>query len=116
MIDDIFSTALAMSGTLVAQQQDVLNMLCLAAQAEFSSRLRPGIAAEDCRENFVAAAAILAVSAFHCVHKDEMASFNAGSISLTLREADSSALAVLAKRMLAPWCSDEGFSFRGVRA
>lgn len=111
--DDIFATALAMSPPLDSMQHDVLLMLCRAAEPNMKLRLRPGIGPEDCYECFVAATAILAISSFQTLQADRIASFDAGSVSVTLK-SDQSALAQLAVGMIQPWC-DDGFCFRGVR-
>lgn len=111
--DDIQRIARSMLGTIEPSQEDVLTVLCSAAESELSHRLRAGIAAEDCYDCFIAAAALLTVSALHTLEAGGITSFDAGTVSLTLR-AEQSPLAQAAERMIAPWC-EGGFCFRSVR-
>lgn len=98
-----------------------LESACSAAANELSARLRDDIKVEDIRENFVSAAAVLAVSLFIMLDDcGDWSSFKAGNISVSRRGSGSmrgsaSALRTQAETMLGDALKDSGFIFRGVR-
>ena len=70
-------------------QEEALEALCRAAQAELAGRLRPEVRSED---------------------------FTAGEV--TIQEGDgaarAAALRLQAETVLGPWLADRGFAFQGV--
>lgn len=62
--DRIYGQALAMAGELTAPQDALLRILSRAAKTALEGRLRSGIQAEDCPEEFAAAGSLLAFAAF----------------------------------------------------
>ena len=62
--DRIYGQALAMVGELSGHQDALLRVLSRAARTALEARLRPGIRAEDCPEEFAAAGSLLAFAAF----------------------------------------------------
>ena len=59
----IYGQALAMAGELTATQEALLRVLSRTAKASLEARLRHGVRAEDCPEEFAAAGSLLAFAA-----------------------------------------------------
>ena len=82
-------------------QEEALEALCRAAQAELAGRLRPEVRSEDCEDAFILA----------CAWR-----FTAGEV--TIQEGDgaarAAALRLQAETVLGPWLADRGFAFQGV--
>ena len=82
-------------------QEEALEALCRAAQAELAGRLRPEVRPEDCEDAFILA----------CGGR-----FTAGEV--TIQEGDgaarAAALRLQAETVLGPWLADRGFAFQGV--
>ena len=112
----IYPMACSLAGELSEEQRETLASLCRAAEAELNGRLRPDVTAEDCIDAFVPAAAWTALAHFSGGSDSGVpASFRAGEVSVTYRSAAPAALLDQAERLLAPWLTDGGFAFRGVR-
>ena len=62
--DRIYGQALAMVGELSGEQDALLRVLSRAARTALEARLKPGIRAQDCPEEFAAAGSLLAFAAF----------------------------------------------------
>ena len=77
-------------------QEEALEALCRAAQAELAGRLRPEVRSEDCEDAFILACAW----------------------QVTIQEGDgaarAAALRLQAETVLGPWLADRGFAFQGV--
>ena len=73
-------------------QEEALEALCRAAQAELAGRLRPEVRSEDCEDAFILACAWLALAGL----------------------ARAAALRLQAETVLGPWLADRGFAFQGV--
>ena len=88
-------------------QEEALEALCRAAQAELAGRLRPEVRSEDCEDAFILACAWLA-----------LAGLAAGETEVTIQEGDgaarAAALRLQAETVLGPWLADRGFAFQGV--
>ncbi len=98
-------------------EEELLAALCAAASAELTRRLRPGLAPADCGDAFPCAAAYTAAACFLPARAgtDE---FTAGDVSLKPSSSFSQTLPVLmdkAESLIAPYVSDSGFAFLGVR-
>lgn len=99
----------------------LLEALCRAAEAEWTGRLREGVAAEDCGTAFPCAAAFTAAADLTAGRSgDAVAAFKAGDISVERRDgADGAALAAAlrqtAERLMAPYAAPADFVFRRVR-
>lgn len=114
--EQIFAQAVLLAGSIDARQEALLRLLCRAADASLSARLRDGITAADCKADFVAAASLYALAALS--ETDEMAqieSFSAGDVTVHKGKtsAASACLRYQAGLMISPYMKD-GFSFRGV--
>lgn len=92
-------------------QEEALEALCRAAQAELAGRLRP----EDCEDAFILACAWLALAGL-AAGETGGGRFTAGEV--TIQEGDgaarAAALRLQAETVLGPWLADRGFAFQGV--
>lgn len=105
-----------------AEQEELLRLLCAAAESELTAKLKEGCTAEDCGEAFPCAAALLAAADFRASQAagGEPVSFTAGSVSVSAGGAASAAQSAAmlrrqARRLLTGWIADDGFAFQGVR-
>lgn len=90
-----------------------LELLCEAAQAQLRLRLRPGVTEDDCGEGFPLAGAFLALAG---LEEGEGERFSAGDLTIQRGGGEKSrAFRRQAERIMAPWLTDPGFAFRGVR-
>ena len=92
-------------------QEEALEALCRAAQAELAGRLRPEVRSED----FILACAWLALAGL-AAGETGGGRFTAGEV--TIQEGDgaarAAALRLQAETVLGPWLADRGFAFQGV--
>ena len=115
--DQVYAQALLLAGALEENEGDMLSVLCTAATASLSARLREGLRPEDCRADFVAAASLFALAELNAV-KDGAAMEQITAGDLTVRKSASAdpASKVLrnqAQLVIAPYLKDS-FCFRGV--
>lgn len=122
MHETILKLAQAISGSTDAEQT-LLDLLCTAAEKEWSGRLRDGVLAENCEESYTCAAAFTAVARLIGSRsgKNSVSSFTAGSVSVSSLSgkettAAAAALQSQAEQIMAPYVEEADFSFRGVRA
>ena len=96
-------------------QEEALEALCRAAQAELAGRLRPEVRPEDCEDAFIRACAWLALAGL-AAGETGGGRFTAGEV--TIQEGDgaarAAALRLQAETVLGPWLADRGFAFQGV--
>lgn len=96
-------------------QEEALEALCRAAQAELAGRLRPEERPEDCEDAFILACAWLALAGL-AAGETGGGRFTAGEV--TIQEGDgaarAAALRLQAETVLGPWLADRGFAFQGV--
>ena len=117
MREEIYAIAAAIASPS-AEEADILELLCDAAEAELAASLRPGIAAADCRAAFLCAAGYLAAAGLLAGRGGAVEQFTAGEVSIRTGSAGhrGEELRTLAERLMAPY-SDGGadaFAFRGV--
>ena len=110
--------ALAASGGGEAARA-LLDPLCSAARDAWISRLREGVAAEDCGEALVCAAAFTAAADLAAA-EDGVASFSAGDVSVKLRGGAeglkrAESLRLAAGRLMEPFVQAEGLWIQGVQ-
>ena len=115
--DQVYAQALLLAGELEDNEGDMLSVLCTAATASLTARLREGLRPEDCRADFVAAASLYALAELNAV-KDGAAMEQITAGDLTMRKSASAdpASKVLrnqAQLVIAPYLKDT-FCFRGV--
>ena len=97
--------------------ETLLEKLCQAVQAELEGRLRPGLTAQDCGGAFPVAAAWLVLGALYdSGGAGQVESFTAGELTVRTGggSSHSAQLREQALRLMAPYCAEEGFAFRGV--
>ena len=95
-------------------QEEALEALCRAAQAELAGRLRPEVRSEDCEDAFILACAWLALAGL-AAGETGGGRFTAGEV--TIQEGDGAARAAVrrqAETVRGPWLADRGFAFQGV--
>ncbi len=99
------------------QDEETLRTLCAAACGALDRRLKDGLSAEDCQGAYPLAAAWIVMDWLRSGRGLEgITALSAGDISVR-REAGSGGGAALIERalaLMAPFCRDEGFVFRGV--
>ena len=115
--EQVYAQAALLAGQLETQQADMLNVLCIAATASLTARLKEGLQPEDCKADFIAAASLFALAALNGV-KDTEALEQISAGDLTIRkgntsDAASNVLRNQAELMIAPYLMDS-FSFMGV--
>ncbi|MEG1593770.1 MAG: hypothetical protein RR350_05115 [Oscillibacter sp.] len=121
MHGEILALARALSGAGQAEI-NLLELLCTAAEAEWTRRLRSGITAADCGGAFQCAAAFVAVAMLSSGRGggESTAAFTAGSVSVSQKSAgETMALAgnlrAQAEKLMAPYVAEDDFAFCGVR-
>ncbi len=116
LIQQTYAQAVILSGLEDPQQGQLLQFFCRSSVASLKARLRPGLVPEDCRADFVAAAALYALAALS--ESDRLASVEQLQLGdLTLKKKGKNTAAVClrnqADMIMAPYCADR-FSFRRV--
>ena len=114
--EQIYAQALLLAGELEEKQTQLLRVLCQGAHRALASRLREGLAPEDCKADFVAAASLFALSALSVADdKSAVEMFQAGDLSIRRKGGDaaSNCLRNQAQLMIAPYLKDN-FAFMGV--
>lgn len=99
------------------QDEELLRLACEGACRLLDERLRPGVTLEDCQGAYPLAAAWIVMDWLRSGRGLEgITALSAGDISVR-REAGSGGGAALTERalaLMAPYCRDERFVFRGV--
>lgn len=98
-------------------EEDLLAALCAAASAELARRLKPGLTPADCGDAFTCAAAYTAAACF-LPSRAERDEFTAGDVSVKPSGEFRQTLPVMMERaesLIAPYVTDGGFAFLGVR-
>ena len=117
MTEQILELAAALGGA-GEEERPVLERLCRAAERERAGRLRPGTGPEDWGDAFPVAAAWLALAGLETGRQaGGVESFSAGDLKLALNGGGRRAeeLRRGAERLMAPYLTDGGFAFQGVR-
>ena len=118
MIQQVFTLAKQLAGELTEQQSRILEALCGASASALTARLRDGIAPEDCGNDFVTAAGLMALAALAGVSA-EVPTEQITAGDFTVRKGsvryDSVAdcLRAQAEQIMVPYVMDR-FSFQGV--
>lgn len=97
-------------------EADLLEKLCQTVQGQLESRLRPGLTAQDCGGAFPIAAAWMVLELLEqSSGAGAVQSFSAGDLTVNTGGTQASrALGQQARKLMAPYCVEEGFAFRGV--
>ncbi len=111
LVQQVYAQAAMLAGVEDAAQGKLLEMLCRSAVAGLTAGLRSGLTPDDCRADFVAAAALYALAALsECDGQPEQLQLG----DLTLRRGGNAAAKCLrsqAQLILSPYMADR-FSFR----
>ena len=103
-------------------EEALLGLLCAAAEERWTGRLRTGVKPEDCEEALRCACAFTAAAGLLRSRGGSGGlRFTAGSVSVRPggageTETAARALEAQAAALMAPWCGEGDFAFRGVRA
>lgn len=116
--EQAYAQAVLMAGELEGRQRELLRVLCAAAAASLTARLRDGVTEEACRTELVMAASLYALADLTSV--DESAGvqeFRAGDLTVKkgsmTGEAAARNLQRQAEQMMRPFLKDS-FAFLGV--
>ena len=114
----VYAQALLLAGDLDARQSQLLQVLCRAAASSLESRLREGITVEDCKTDFLLAAALYALASLGDLEETvQLEEFQAGDLTVRQsksgRETASNCLQRQADGLMLPYLKDR-FSFQGV--
>ena len=103
-------------------EEALLGLLCAAAEERWTGRLAAGGKSEDCEEALRCACAFTAAAGLLRSRGGSGGlRFTAGSVSVCSggageTETAARALEAQAAALMAPWCGEGDFAFRGVRA
>lgn len=114
--NDIAAKAREIAPEICADNEELLHVFCLAADAELKSRLKNPLSAGDNEELFVTAAGMIAAAMLMENSGDDISSFSAGSLSVSVND-DSSAAKSLRRRaesLLHGLTESGDFAFVGV--
>lgn len=64
MTEQVFAQAKLLAGLEEEQQLALLRVFCQAAVGALTARLKPDVTAENCQEDFISAASLLALAAY----------------------------------------------------
>lgn len=117
MLDDqVYAQTLLLAGAVESEREETLRVLCRSAVTGLSQRLREGLTAEDCKADFIAAAALYALAALTEIDQTaNMERVQFGDVTLVSGDtsAASRCLRKQADIIIEPYCRDR-FLFRGV--
>lgn len=116
MIEQVFAQAKLLAGMEEEQQLALLRVFCQAAVGTLTARLKPDVTAEDCQDDFVSAASLLALAAFS--ESDPAGNWEQIQLGhMTIRPNGGGTAAKClrgqAEALMLPHCRDT-FCFRGV--
>ncbi len=116
LTQQIYAQALVLIRDLEDKDRPILEVLCRCSEVTLLKKMRPGVSIGDCKADFVAAAALYAVSAMTEIDgglKPEQ--IVAGDLTLRHSGSDAAAccLRYQAEMMMSPYMMDD-FMFVGV--
>jgi len=115
MTEEIYQLAMGL-GRPLEGEEELLRLLCRSAEQSLDRRL--GGKREECPEAFLCAAALLAAAGLLDSRAGgDTERFTVGEVSVTAGGGGGGGLRLRqqAERMIAPYCAQNGFVFRGVR-
>ena len=116
MTDLVYAQAALLAGQLDERQTELLKLLCQAAVSCLAARLREGLAPEDCKADFVAAASLYALSGLQeAGGSGGISEFRAGDLTVKRSGMDTSSrcLQKQAELIIQPFMQDR-FCFAGI--
>lgn len=106
LTEQVFVQARFMAQDLTAENQALLEMLCKAAVASLTAKLRDEITPEDCLSEFVAAASMYALAALSDAgEREHVEQLTAGDLTVrrSTNDAAANCLRAQASIMMAPY-------------
>ena len=119
MSREIFEKAkLFLGRELSTEEQNTLMILCSLASENLAARLKKGVSPESMKEQFTAAAGVLALAMYASLQDGDVDSVKVGSVTVKRSSTTSlsDSLRALSEEMLSAHLTGRGFDFRGVRA
>ena len=116
LVEEVCARAKILAPRLNEENQPMLEAVCQSAVASLTARLRENLTVEDCKEEFVTAASMLALSAMSRVSDlDQLEQITAGDLTLRRGSGNMAAecLRSQAELLMAPHVKDP-FVFVGV--
>ena len=118
LTDQVILQAQSLAGEAEEADLALLRLLCGTAVSNLSRQLREEITPEDCREEFVAAASLYALSSLNSAEDSgKVEEFKAGDLTVkqgaASLDAASRCLERQAEQIIRPYLKDS-FSFQGV--
>lgn len=116
--EQVLTYALQLADALPAQQLSILEALCSASTSALKARLREDLTPDDCGNDFVTAAALMALAALAEVSAEvPTEQITAGDFSIrkgaVSYDAAGACLRAQAEQIMMPYLMDR-FSFQGV--
>ena len=114
--EQVYEQAALLASPLDEKQETLLMLLCQSVVCALRTRLREGLTEEDCQQELVAAASLLALAALQEAEQSgTVAEFRAGDLTVKNREAGSATrcLRNQAELIMAPFLKDT-FAFQVV--
>ena len=114
--DQVFAQAMLLSGAVTKEQEPLLQVLCQSAVNSLTARLRPGLSADDCKADFIAAASLYALASLSELDEvGQLERMQIGDVTMVRRSKSpaSACLRSQAALMMGPYLVDK-FAFRGV--
>lgn len=116
LTQQVFDQAALLAAPLEEKQKKLLMLLCQSAVCALRTRLREDLTEEDCQQELVNAASLLALADLWQAQQDgTMAEFRAGDLTVKNRDSDavSQCMRDQARQIIAPFLQD-CFAFQGV--
>ena len=115
-VNEVYTRARILAPGMTGENQAMLEAMCQSAVSALKARLREDLTVEDCKEDFVTAASLLALSTMTKISDmDQLEQITAGDLTLRRGNGDtaSECLRAQAKLLMAPYVKDP-FVFVGV--
>lgn len=114
--EQVYAQAMLLAGGVDAEETELLKVLCRGAIGSLTAQLRDGLTPEDCKADFLAAAALYALAALsEAGGSSGLEYVRAGDVTLRRRSGDAAAncLRNQAELLISPYRKDS-FAFLGV--
>ena len=109
LADQVLNQTELLTGEVDEAGRELLRLLCTVAAATLNRQLREDVNPEDIREEFVAAASLIACSFWQ--QREDIQEFRAGD--MTVKKGQSGGLEAQAVALLGPYLKSK-FTFMGV--
>ena len=109
LTEQIYAQALLLTRDLEKPELPMLEVLCRAAEAGLTAKLRDGITAQDCKADFVAAASLYALAASTEMELAGVSRLSEEDPTQRRKSADAASccLRYQAQLLMAPYLKDE---------